>query len=104
MTYVLGDTPPFPPKPVHDIPERALVVHPAHVALEVRLDEGQLLAAPDRAEDVKCVVEAVLGHGVVVLIHSIVSASLTLQTRCFRWPHLMGTAWDNLRCNRPQCT
>ena len=68
FTYMLNNTPCLPPKPVHDVPERALVVDPAHVALEVRSQERQLLVAPDRPQNVQGIREAVVGQGVVVLL------------------------------------
>ena len=54
-THMLNNAPCLPPKPVHDVPERALVVDPAHVALEVRSQERQLLVAPDRTKNVQSI-------------------------------------------------
>ena len=64
---MLNNTSSLPPKPVHNVAKRALVVHPAHVALKVCLQEGQLLTAPKGTKNIQGVGKAVLGHGVVVL-------------------------------------
>lgn len=65
---MLNDTPVLPPEPVHDLTQRALVVDPAHVTLVVRSQECKLLATPEGAENVQGSFEAILCHGVVVLL------------------------------------
>ena len=51
-TYVLGDAAALPPEAVDDRAETVLVVQPALGALELGAEHGDVLASPDRAQEV----------------------------------------------------
>jgi hypothetical protein len=67
-TYMLNDTPAFPPIPINNLPKRTRpVVQPALRVLERRAQGRNVLRTPDRRQYVPCRVEAILSSRVVVL-------------------------------------
>ena len=69
-TYVLNNAATLPPVPINNVAaERPVVVQPAGVVSVQGASDFDVLAAPDATEQIECPLSAVLGHGVVVLVH-----------------------------------
>lgn len=67
MTYVLNNATIFPPESIHDHTKRIPVVQPRHLVFKFGAEHGDGLASPDGAENVQCILRAVLRQRVVIL-------------------------------------
>lgn len=66
-TYMFNDATILPPVSIHNLTKRILVVQPRHLALKLGAEHGDGLAPPDGAENIECILRAVLSRRVVVL-------------------------------------